>query len=338
MNTTEKYLSIIGVTVNSSADEIKKAYREKAKIFHPDRNKNANAHEQFILLNEAYEYLIDLKSGKQNKKQTSECDAAWQQQQREQAKARAREFARMRYEEFIASDYYKSLSSITTVTDYLYAIFMIAVFIALPIIVTINFGTTGFLISMLIVIAIIPFAYKIIRSSPPINFKNFFDALSHLIQTKTFLAVVISLFNIIVFFKIGLNTLISLSLLVSLIGLFSLIVWGVFKWKFLTQNKFAQYFYSLCVVPFVFSLLLCVNFVFSSNPTTETYHFEKEIENNKENTFIHLDGDVFDEFAGIRIFSNYDQMRNSNNINYTFETGILGLRVMKGFEFIDNDK
>ena len=220
MNTTEKYLSIIGVTANSSADEIKKAYREKAKIFHPDRNKNANAHEQFILLNEAYEYLIDLKSGKQNKKQTSEYDAAWQQQQREQAKARAREFARMRYEEFIASDYYKSLSSITTVTDYLYAIFMIAVFIALPIIVTINFGTTGFLISMLIVIAIIPFAYKIIRSSPPINFKNFFDALSHLIQTKTFLAVVISLFNIIVFFKIGLNTLISLSLLVSLIGLF----------------------------------------------------------------------------------------------------------------------
>lgn len=55
---------LLEIDPSAGIREIKKAYREKAKLFHPDKNNSPEAAEKFRLYTEAYERLIDLKEGR----------------------------------------------------------------------------------------------------------------------------------------------------------------------------------------------------------------------------------------------------------------------------------
>jgi len=51
------YYKILGILQNSTQSEIKAAYKQLAKQWHPDINKSINAHDMFIQIHEAYEIL-----------------------------------------------------------------------------------------------------------------------------------------------------------------------------------------------------------------------------------------------------------------------------------------
>jgi molecular chaperone DnaJ len=60
MSKKRDYYEVLGVSRNSSEEEIKRAYRKLAVKFHPDKNPNdAHAEEKFKELGEAYDVLID---------------------------------------------------------------------------------------------------------------------------------------------------------------------------------------------------------------------------------------------------------------------------------------
>lgn len=59
------YYELLGVNKNASDEEIKSAFRKKAKEYHPDVNKDPNASEKFKEIGEAYSVLSDVSKKKQ---------------------------------------------------------------------------------------------------------------------------------------------------------------------------------------------------------------------------------------------------------------------------------
>jgi len=57
-STTDPY-DVLGVPANATLAQIKRAYREKASWFHPDRNPDPRAAAQFREAQTAYELLAD---------------------------------------------------------------------------------------------------------------------------------------------------------------------------------------------------------------------------------------------------------------------------------------
>jgi hypothetical protein len=108
--TLADYYRILGLPVNSSFDEIKKAYRQKARLYHPDINPSPEAKDMFILATEAYEFLI----ANFDKMTTSDDEAYrqamedWRKYRQDRSRQRARVYARASYVRFKNTKFYKT--------------------------------------------------------------------------------------------------------------------------------------------------------------------------------------------------------------------------------------
>ena len=92
------YYRILGVSKDADKDEIKQAYRQLAKKFHPDMNHSPGADEIFIEISEAYEFLINQPARTGEKEVTAE---EVYEHYKEEVREKARQQAQMKYEKFI---------------------------------------------------------------------------------------------------------------------------------------------------------------------------------------------------------------------------------------------
>ncbi len=324
----------LGIEANATLDEIKKAYRAKALLLHPDKNPAPDAQQQFIELTEAYEYILAERNGR-FKRYTSPFEQAEKARdaRREEAKRRAREYAQMRYEEFEKTEAAQTINALNTILNHFLFLIACCLIIAVPIILFYYYDFTGIIIGLIFLLAI---------GRPIFTYiKQFFEpsqlwlALMSLVETYFFRVVILSITNIYLFFKVVMNTLIPLEY--SLTG-FVVVMSGCFLLFFRKEAAKVRVFYTLVILPLLINIMFCLNYYGSSRPKVEEYEFKNAQYESKrgheKSTMIYLEGGKYDEYVGIRVFSSLDIMWNCEHIIYQFEEGLLGIRVMKEYRFI----
>lgn len=91
------YLQKLGLKPGASVDEVKKAYRQLAKKYHPDISENEHSRHEFIEITEAYKFLTD--GGPQARQEETLYDENPQRDYYEEMRRRARTFAFKRAQE-----------------------------------------------------------------------------------------------------------------------------------------------------------------------------------------------------------------------------------------------
>jgi len=102
----DKYRLILEVDENAGSDEIKKAYRRLAKLYHPDVNNSPNANQKFIEITEAYENLLHPKVAATH--QTHYQEESYKQSSYQEEKRRQKAEAQREKELKIAMEYEKT--------------------------------------------------------------------------------------------------------------------------------------------------------------------------------------------------------------------------------------
>ena len=105
----EKYYRVLKIRRGATQIEIRNAYRKLAKKLHPDVNDSPTAKDDFIELNEAYEFLTDPEvrkkvrfkaTPKARRKTRTQEHQQWSKEKRKKTRENANEHARQRREDY----------------------------------------------------------------------------------------------------------------------------------------------------------------------------------------------------------------------------------------------
>ncbi|MCU0454727.1 MAG: DnaJ domain-containing protein [Bacteroidales bacterium] len=107
--TSSDYYRLLGLEAGASIDEIKKAYRLKARMYHPDINHAPDAKEMFIQATEAYEFLIaHYGMDEYDEEVYRQAMENWRRYRQDMARRRANAYARASYARFQKTRLYKT--------------------------------------------------------------------------------------------------------------------------------------------------------------------------------------------------------------------------------------
>ena len=339
-----RYYQILGVKPKATLEQIKKAYRKRAKELHPDVNKSENAHEEFILLNEAFEYLQNLKTGKRYDNRTREYTRSkkskasrhsWEERDRERARQRAKEHAQMEYEKFTQTDFYKTSEALGLVIELIYLLLGVAVLVICPILGYNISGASGLIGAGVIILVVSPLFIGVFRDKAgKIPIREIIPSFVLLLTNKYFLLTLAIALNVYLLLEIGFNTLITTGVFFSLYqGAIVLGLLVALKFK----KRYTRNLIIFGIAPGLINIFLLVNFVFATPDARETYSFRRVKYSSKRgyysSTHITLKDDKYSEYLGIRVFFDADQMDHRNKITYDFANGLFGIRVIKSHEF-----
>ena len=338
----DNYYQILGLTPNASLAQIKNAYRTKAKLYHPDINKAEDAHENFILINEAYEYLIRIKDlrAKTHRKTSSRNDIedfwkVWQREEKRKARERAQAYARMRYEAYLKSDLYRTTEAVNSVVDFFATAFIFVFVFVLPVLLYLEHGQIALIIAAIIILPTAPLWLRfLIKTFDFGAVRSLFQLHNSSIRTKVIRLILFTGVNLFIFLNIVLNSLVEL----KWIGISYLILIALAYIATITiSSRYKKYMVRLVIAPAMINCFFLINYTFSHSSQTESYWYTYNITGGMRLfASIRLENDKYNNYKGIRFFVNYHPIIENSYITYTFSEGLLGIRVVNKVEVNSN--
>ena len=354
MSKIAKYFALLGVQPDSTVQEIKKAYRSKAKELHPDVSPHPDAEERFKVLNEAYEMVLALKEGRrsivyqkvQKRREEARPKTRNAEAQARYEKDRAYREARMRqkreeHARMKETDFYRFMAASEVFLKLIRMSFPFWVSTLGGIFGFVKFGWPG-LLFVLVVSA--PLWVVVYRYQDEVSGRRLKNSFQQLIRTKYFYKVSTAIAAVLLLFYPW-HTVFPwylYPLLYLLIAGTSLPFWR--RWK---AHEFSPRFIIAGASPFALNFLFAINYIFSFNPNVQTYEYSlydtrydlRELTEDDFATFrqtgnIYLEGSAYDDSFWIRHFFN-DQavMSGKGTVHLTFKQGILGFPVLTEYEF-----
>lgn len=339
-----KYYTLLGLTKNSSKEDIKKSFRKLAKKYHPDVSKEENAEDKFIAINEAYEYVLAVKEGRisagkinrqptqtsQNGQSTNQNSSKGQKKHRdpayrwnsEEAREKARKKARMKYEEYLKTDEYKWSNSLFVVFKTAAVFIPVVIILTVAIIGGVVNGAVGFILGLLLASPLLFATYlaydKVKDDEVLIAFKQLFSF------GRTY-KYVIGILSLIFLITCTLSSFFSVAYVV--LAYFSVLGLNFGLKKLVNISALTPRFIVLGISPFIVNLFFAVNFIYLSDAQVEVYRFKYKGESG-----IVLENDTYDNQPWIRYFFDNKSM-DGNRVKYYTAQGFLGVKVLQDFDF-----
>lgn len=332
MSRVAEYLSLLGLGPNATMDDIKKAFRKKAKMVHPDVNPSPEAGDLFRKLNDAYEYLEAWKSGRISTK-TSTTNAHAQAQQKKSAERTAREAWRQQYKENLKREqeiwkaYYKKFNDAwKTLFGWGFLIFLFPLSVYL-------FKAPGAVVMLLLGL----YAYK---NFAPLMFrpkKELQQTLHWYIHEFADFAGSWASFiplHLLSFCNVVLGTAIPTYILLPLY-LLSIAGIGMALYRWIKPKKLIVALHIfLCMAPIVPHALLDMNFLLSHSRKVESLYYTKYIGDfehpGEVYTLLQFPNGNYAHCHGIRwILADFEPLEG--RIEYVTKTGLFGIKVVTGY-------
>lgn len=336
----EKYLQILDVHANASEDAIKKAYREKAKLYHPDVSKLENAHEKFVLLTEAYEFMMNRLKNPYHGQKTSQSKYKWTEDTQQKAREEARRAAQMRYQDFVNSPYYKSMTEISKVGDYAIVMFLYIFFISFLVYMYKNEVIAGVIVFSVFIFMNTIVLFRMSSKGPKLSAKIIQKSLLTIVSSTAFIYASTAFFALFLFLEFALNTFIpNVSLLLFyLVASIITVIFTFLPYPFMKKHRFYLIF---AFAPMMTGLFFGINSISKEKTIKEVHFFEFQVNHYYNNTLevpatsiFTLENKAYHNISGVRFFPDYDFAVAAAGVIYYSRNGILGIRYLVDYEFI----
>jgi hypothetical protein len=123
------YYKILGLPLNSSVEEIKRAYRKKARMYHPDINHSPDAKDLFIRVTEAYDFLLNIHDKTTGDEQVfNQAMENWKKYRQNRSRQRAYAYSQTSYNRFKNTRFYKTtriLDGTTIISSFVVSILVL---------------------------------------------------------------------------------------------------------------------------------------------------------------------------------------------------------------------